>query len=320
MTIGYRKGFCCIHPTIPVCAEDPLFCRSCYENQRPSPKVETQTETSEPAEKKKRGRKADPQKVAERLAKEEARAARKAAKEESKRAFAAAMTGGQTKIVPVLVVIRGASEEEVRQKESMLTRSFWRKGRIDYLPRVERNPHDANRAKFPDIVIGDLVKDLDPEPWALWTALDPDYVGKSDYPEFYGIDENGLQIYFADIPDERNPSRWKEVEGIHGAEVIDLRNYPKVLEIVKDAIPEILAEMRGWTNAFRMSVAGRNQVAIYKTLPDGSELFYALKEQHNSDNVTRPDPAIHVRTIHHEHADRSANPSRLTRFVEIKGD
>lgn len=170
------------------------------------------------------GRKADPMKQAareltaeERAARKEARAKEKARSEAADEAIKlAAMSNKDKECIPALVLFAGRSIAECIGEAKTLAKellpagriNFWRLNRIDYLPSRSRR----ERGKFNplgSIPFNDLESvELDERPFKLWTALDPNHVGKIE-----SATEGGKDSYFwsPNTPLDRvDPSKWNE--------------------------------------------------------------------------------------------------------------
>ena len=287
---------CINHPSKP--AVELNFCDDCNA-WRLKRKAEIETAQKEAARKEaikrtgnpnatdQRGRVADPAKKAAREAEKAEREARKAEEEAAALDFEAAhlraMTT-KTEPCPILVLMRGKDPQEILEAVAKLARKPLRSGKIHFLPRLQRTRKDALRIADP--IIGKLLKDLDPKPYALWIPLDPNGGNKSDLPWFREKIEtkvvNGEKVVSvseepANPPEHANPSAWNEIADMTGAEVLDLRNYPDVLAEVKDLIESDLDKATEWSDILREIVADyRNGVCFAKTAKLNSTEYFEL--------------------------------------------
>lgn len=263
--------------------------------------------TGNPLATGKRGRVADPLKKAAREAAKADRSESKAEKEARKAAFKAAEDQAmlcKSEQVPALVLMRASDPSEILNEVAKLGRHFLRSGKIHFMPRFLRNRKDAIRAEHPDLIVGDLTRDLDPAPYALWIPLDPNGGNKSDLPWFREkieikqlIGEKYILVHEipAEVPDRCNPSSWSEIAGMTGAEVIDLRNYPDVLAEVRDSIEADLDRSIEWSDILRETVAERNGICFAKTGERQEEYFDLVAA--SPENMKREDPPAPINSF-----------------------
>lgn len=261
----------------------------------------------------KRGRVADPLKKAAREAEKNERAENKAEREARAAAFKEAEDRAmlcKSEQVPALVLMRAANPEAILNEVAKLGRHFLRSGKIHFMPRSQRNRKDTIRAEHPDLIVGDLTKDLDPKPFALWIPLDPNGGNKSDLPWFREaievkqlIGEKYVVVHEipAEVPDRCNPSSWSEIGGMTGAEVLDLRNYPDVLAEVKDTIEADLDRSIEWSDLLRENADIRNGLCFAKTGERQEEYFDLIAA--SPENMKREDPPVETKAIVKECAD-----------------
>lgn len=189
--------------------------------------------------------------------------------------------------IPAMILIRGKSPEECQGKARRFKMSL-REVRVDYLPRAKRNRYDAKRAASPDLIVGPLTMDLDPEPYAAWIPLDFEDQKKDRRAQFEKhrperltlLKEKFVYVFRDPVetpPDRCNPTLWSE-QDFNGAEVIDLRNYPDVLRANQEFIRNSIKDARGWQGALRNASAARNQRPIWATLPESNVMRWEVRD------------------------------------------
>lgn len=313
-TIG---KFCVNHKAIEAVAGSH-FCADCkawvekkraeMENSRTEAAKKAAVEkTGNPNATGKRGRVADPLKKAAREAEKADRAESKAEREARAAAFKEAEDRAmlcKSEQVPALVLMRGANKTAIFEEIAKLGRNPLRTSRIHFMPRSKRNRKDEIRAEYPDLIVGDMTKDLDPAPFALWIPLDPKGGNKSDLPWFREkieikqlINEKFVVVHEipAEVPDRCNPSSWNEIADMTGAEVIDLRNYPDVLAEVRDSIASDLDRSIEWSDLLRENAKARGGVCFAKTGERQEEYFDLIAA--DPENMKREDPPTEIKAV-----------------------
>lgn len=209
-------------------------------------------------------------------------------------------------IIPAMILIRGKNREECEGKARQFKVSL-RAIKVDFLPRAVRNRKDAVRAKNPDLITGAMTQDLDPNPWAAWVPMDFESKKKDSRAQFERIAvliKDPFPIKAETPPDRCNPTLWSESD-YHGAEVIDLRNYPGALRANMEFIKNSIKEARGWQSALRSSVDARNGQPVWATLPESCIQRWDVRDVNlGIDKSYRPGKIATYRNPEFDHGPR----------------